>query len=121
MSPLPYASIHQVEIPAVDRTINLACSGAPSAQVALGDVEQYTEISQAKELARIAARNRVVAVVIASGANDDPSFSHVIDSCVRAWVGREQPCSETVGPQWQRRVDAMVPNRPGRCASSARC
>lgn len=103
------ASIHQLAIPAVDRTINLGCSGAPSAQVGLGDVEQYTEISQSEQLARIAARNRVVAIVVASGANDDPAFSHVLNSCVEAWVGRDKACSESVGPDWQDRVDKMVP------------
>jgi hypothetical protein len=105
----PHASIFQVEVPGVQKAFNLACSGAPSPQVGLGDVEQYTEISQAEQLARIAARNRVMAVVVASGANDDPSFSHVLDSCVQAWLGRGQPCSRIVGPQWERRVDRMIP------------
>lgn len=103
------ASIHQVTIPALDRTINLSCSGAPSAQVGLGDVEQYTEISQSQQLAPIAASNRVVAVVVASGANDNPAFSHVLSDCVEAWVSGSSPCSQSVGPDWQDRVDAMVP------------
>lgn len=105
----PHASIHQVRVPGVEKTYNLACSGAPSPQVGLGDVEQYTEISQSKQLARIAARNRVTAIVVASGANDDPAFSHVLDSCVQAWFGRGQPCSKSVGPRWERRVDKMIP------------
>jgi hypothetical protein len=105
----PHASIFQVRVPGVEKAFNLACSGAPSAQVGLGEVEQYTEISQAEQLARIATRYRVTAVVVASGANDDPSFSHVLDSCVQAWAGREQPCSQSVGPRWERRVDRMIP------------
>lgn len=105
----PHASIFQVRVPDVDRAVNLACSGAPSAQVGLGEVEQYTETSQAEQLARIAARDRVVAVVVAAGANDDPAFSHVLNSCVQAWIGRERPCSRTVGPSWERRVDRMIP------------
>lgn len=103
------ASIHQVRMPALDRTINLSCSGAPSPQVGLGDVEQYTEISQSRQLAPIASRNRVVAVVVASGANDDPAFSHLLSDCVEAWVSGSAPCSREVGPVWQDRVDAMVP------------
>jgi hypothetical protein len=103
------ASIFQVRLPAVTKTVNLACSGAPSRQVGLGDVEQYTEISQARQLTRIAARNRVVAVVVASGANDDPAFSHVLDACVQAWLGEQRPCSRSVGPGWERRVDLMIP------------
>jgi lysophospholipase L1-like esterase len=105
----PYASIYQVRMPAVTRAFNLACSGAPSAQVGLSDVEQYTESSQAKQLARIASRNRVVAIVVASGANDDPAFSHVLNSCVEAWVGKGQPCSASIGPQWEKRIDRMIP------------
>ncbi|MFL6125910.1 GDSL-type esterase/lipase family protein [Actinophytocola sp.] len=105
----PNASIHQVKLPDVVKAYNLACSGAPSAQVGLGKVEQYTERSQASQLARIAARDRVVAVVVASGANDDPSFSHVLDACVRAWLGEERSCSATVGPQWSRRINRMIP------------
>lgn len=105
----PNASIFHVKLPDVTKAYNLACSGAPSAQVGLGNVKQYTEISQAKQLARIATRNRVAAIVVASGANDDPSFSHVLDSCVQAWIGKEKPCSDTVGPQWERRIDRMIP------------
>jgi lysophospholipase L1-like esterase len=103
------ASIYQVRLPSVAKAYNLACSGAPSAQVGLGKVEQYTEISQAQQLARIATRYRVVAVVVASGANDDPAFSHVLNSCVQAWLGQERPCNKTVGPQWERRIDRMIP------------
>jgi hypothetical protein len=105
----PHASIHQTGLRTVDRAYNLGCSGAPSPQVGLGDVEQYTEPSQAERLARLAARNRVVAVVVASGANDDPAFSHVLNACVEAWSGRGEPCGQQVGPEWSRRVDAMVP------------
>lgn len=105
----PHASIFHVKLPDVTKAYNLACSGAPSAQVGLGDVKQYTEISQSVQLARIATRNRVTAIVVASGANDDPSFSHVLDSCVQAWIGKEKPCSDTVGPQWERRIDRMIP------------
>ena len=103
------ASIYQVKLPDVVKAYNLACSGAPSAQVGLGKVEQYTEKSQASRLARIAARYRVVAVVVASGANDDPAFSHTLNSCVEAWIGKERPCSETIGPQWSRRINRMIP------------
>jgi lysophospholipase L1-like esterase len=105
----PNASINHVRLPDVVKAYNLACSGAPSAQVGLGKVEQYTEISQSTQLARIAARNRVVAIVVASGANDDPAFSHVLNSCVQAWAGKEKPCSESVGPQWEKRIDRMIP------------
>jgi len=105
----PHASIFHVKLPDVSKAYNLACSGAPSAQVGLGNVEQYGEISQSKQLARIATRNRVVAIVVAAGANDDPSFAHVLDTCVQAWIGKEKPCSDTIGPRWERRIDRMIP------------
>src|SRR2546429_432397 len=102
------ASVHKLDTAGVDGTINLACSGAPAEQVGLGKVTQYTEPSQAQRLAGIAATNRVVAVVVAAGANDDPGFSHVLDQCVQAWFTRDKPgCGDAVGDDWQRRVDAM--------------
>ncbi|MGQ0839002.1 GDSL-type esterase/lipase family protein [Actinokineospora sp.] len=104
------ASIHHTAVRGVAETINLACSGAPSAQVGLGDTEQYTEGSQAGRLAAIAREKRVVAVLVSTGANDDPGFSHVLDNCVQAWFDRGKPgCADVEGPGWQRKVDAMVP------------
>ncbi|RZS43754.1 GDSL-like lipase/acylhydrolase family protein [Herbihabitans rhizosphaerae] len=102
------ALVHNIKLPGVERTINLACSGAASAQVGLGDAIQYTEPSQAGRLAEIARTERVVAVVIAVGANDDPAFAHSLDACVRARFGGT-PCSQKLSEDWQRKVDAMVP------------
>jgi hypothetical protein len=104
------ASVHLLDIPGVDGAINLACSGAPSAQVGLGPVRQYTEPSQASRLASIAATNRVVAVVVATGANDDPAFSHTLNACIHGWANRSRPaCHTSIGPDWRYRVDAMAP------------
>ncbi len=104
------AAIHHTGLREVAETINLACSGAPSAQVALGDTTQYTEGSQAARLGELARRKRVVAIQVALGANDDPGFSHVLDGCVQSWFDRGKPgCAETSGEQWRARVDAMVP------------
>ncbi|GAB3448259.1 GDSL-type esterase/lipase family protein [Actinophytocola sediminis] len=104
----PHALINKTGMRAIDRAHNLACSGAPSTQVGLGDVEQYTEPSQAGQLGEIATRERVVAVVVGAGANDEPAFAHVLNACVEAWTGRGEPCSETIGPQWSDRVDKMT-------------
>jgi hypothetical protein len=104
------ASVHKIAMTGVDGTINLACSGAPAEQVGVGKVTQYTEPSQAARLAKIAASNRVVAVVVAAGANDDPAFSHVLDQCVQAWFTPSRPgCAAAIGPEWQRRVNNMIP------------
>ncbi len=103
------ASIHKTGLRSIDETINLACSGAPSAQVGLGDAKQYTEGSQASRLSALAKQKRVVAILVAVGANDDPAFSHVLDGCVQAWLdASKSACSVTAG-DWQARVDRMVP------------
>ena len=107
----PYATVHQTNLPKVTAEVNLACSGAPSEQVALGDVKQYTERSQAEQLAEVIDDgHRVVAIVVAVGANDDPQFSHMIDRCFEAWLYPEKPpCSEQLGPDLDERVEAMIP------------
>ena len=110
----PNASVHKIDLPGPEETINLACSGAPSAQVALGDIRQWTEPSQAQQLAELTKTHRVSAVVVALGANDDPHFSGLISECFRAWFSdRVPPCSDRVKADWQRRVDAMVPKVVG--------
>ena len=106
----PHAFIHQLNVSGVDKTINLACSGADTAQVGLGSAVQHTETSQTRRLAAIAATNRVVAVVVAVGANDDPSFADTLNGCIDAWFNRNGPaCHGTLEREWPRRVEAMVP------------
>ncbi|GAA4436157.1 GDSL-type esterase/lipase family protein [Actinokineospora soli] len=104
------AAIHHTGLRAVDETVNLACSGANSTQVGLGDAHQYGEPSQTRRLATLARDRRVVAIQVAVGANDDPRFSAVLDACVQAWLDPGRPgCAQTFTDEWPRRVDAMVP------------
>nr|CEL20446.1 hypothetical protein [Kibdelosporangium sp. MJ126-NF4]CTQ97671.1 hypothetical protein [Kibdelosporangium sp. MJ126-NF4] len=104
------ASIHKTGMTDVAMTISLACSGASSAQIGLGEVKQYTEPSQAGRLAVVARQKRVVGVVVAVGANDDPSFANSLNSCVEAYFDRgKSSCGDGVGRDWQRRIDAMTP------------
>ena len=103
------ASIHQTGLPDIAMTISLACSGANSAQVGLGDAKQYTEPSQASRLAVVARQQRVLAVVVAVGANDDPAFSHTMNDCVQAWFDPGDPGCGSIDRDWRRRIDAMVP------------
>ena len=107
----PRATVKQTDLPKVRAEINLACSGAPSEQVALGEVEQYTEPSQAQQLAKLIKNDhRVVAIVVAVGANDDPKFSHMMNRCFEAWlVPSQPPCSDYLSTVFQDRVDAMIP------------
>lgn len=102
------AEIHETKLPGVLQTVNLACSGAASAQVGLGTSVHYTERSQTAQLTALATRNRVVAIVVAVGANDDPHFAQVLNDCVTAWA-KKGSCSAGFEANWQRRINAMVP------------
>ncbi|MDV6014005.1 GDSL-type esterase/lipase family protein [Haloechinothrix sp. LS1_15] len=102
------AAIHRTSLPGIDETINLACSGARARHVQLGDEERYGEPSQTEQLAEIAETHRIVAVVVAVGANDDPGFTRLMTQCIQAWFGGA-PCSESFAPEWEDTIQAMVP------------
>jgi hypothetical protein len=104
----PNAEIDHTSVAGVVRTVNLACSGAGTAQVGLGDARQYGEPSQTEQLRQLARHDRVVAVVVAVGANDDPHFSELLNNCVKAWADSGS-CSQGFEPQWQHKINAMVP------------
>ncbi|WP_344429843.1 GDSL-type esterase/lipase family protein [Amycolatopsis minnesotensis] len=104
------AEVNETHVPGIIEKINLACSGAPSAQVALGDVNQWTEGSQAARLGALTKTKRVAAVVIAVGANDDPHFSQAVTGCFQAWfLSGSEPCNQKLRRDWQAKIDAMVP------------
>lgn len=106
----PNALIHRTALPGIEHTINLACSGARASNVSLEPGTHNTEPSQAAQLGELARQYRIVAIVVAVGANDDPRFSDVVLNCMQAWAKRNDPgCATTVGEQWQERVDRMVP------------
>lgn len=106
----PNASVHHVELTGIVKSVNLACSGSPAGHVALGDVEQWTEQSQARRLATLVENHRVAAVVVAVGANDDPHFSRLISECFTSWFMDDgSPCSERIKTDWPSRIDRMVP------------
>ena len=107
----PDATVFETDVPGIAAKVNLACSGASSAQVGLGDTRQYTEPSQAGQLAQLVKNDhRVAVVVVAVGANDDPHFSQLVSQCFQSWfVSGNAPCSTTIKTTWQDRVDAMVP------------
>ena len=106
----PNATVYKTKVSGIDAAVDLACSGAPAAQVALGDIKQWTESSQTQRLGELTKTHRVAAVVVAVGANDDPHFSALVTNCVKAWFNVSgAPCSEQIKRGWQARVDAMVP------------
>lgn len=92
------ASIMKAQIQA-DRKINLACSGANSDKL---------RNDQLPQLRKIAGANRVVAIVVAIGANDDPHFAEVLNKCFEAW-GKRGDCTSAVAPEWSKRVRRMIP------------
>ena len=106
----PHAEVEDLAVLGVIKRFNLACSGADSPVIGLGKATHYTEPSQAAQLAPIAARNRIVAIVVGDGANDDPHFSTIVNSCIQAYFARNaKGCSGGFTPQWRAKVDAMVP------------
>lgn len=105
----PKSAVHTTSVPGIQKTINLACSGAPSEHLRRDtSYRQYTEPSQTKRLAELTRNHRIAAVVIAVGANDEPHFSQHVTRCAKAWFGGT-PCREAIAPGWRADVDAMVP------------
>src|SRR3954451_22019860 len=106
----PNAFAGKIAAPGITAHVNLGCSGAPAEQVALGDVKQWTEGSQAQQLATLVKDHRIAAVVIAVGANDDPHLPAQVTDCFKAWFSPQNPpCSAGLAGSWKSKVDAMVP------------
>ncbi|GLZ36920.1 GDSL-type esterase/lipase family protein [Actinokineospora sp. NBRC 105648] len=104
----PNALIHKTAL--AQRTVNLACSGANAANVSLADTTHYTEGSQARRLIEVARANRVTAVVLQVGANDDPAFTDSIVGCIKKWLNPfGSGCAATLRTQWPQRLAAMAP------------
>lgn len=102
------ALIHRTTL--AERTINLACSGADSANVSLADTVHYTEGSQARRLIDVARVNRVTTVVVQVGTNDEPRFADTVLSCIGAWLNPfGSSCASSLRGQWPQRLAAMAP------------
>lgn len=104
----PHAYVHVTGL--AEDSINLACSGAPSAQVGFGAATRYGEGSQAERLVSVAREHRVTTVTVQAGANDDVALIGTGIACIRAAiVPGTPPCHETVGAVWSARVAATAP------------
>ncbi|WP_033401231.1 GDSL-type esterase/lipase family protein [Actinokineospora enzanensis] len=102
------ALIHRTHV--AQRTINLACSGADASNVSLADTTHYTEGSQARRLIDVARANRVTAVVLQIGANDDPQFANTVLDCIKRWFNPfGSGCASDLRRQWPQRLTAMAP------------
>jgi lysophospholipase L1-like esterase len=94
----------------VSTKINLACSGASSANLTIGGPGQYNEASQADQLKSVARNYAVRYVFVTVGANDDPRFGPTVENCVYAYVFQTgRGCAEIDGPDWSTRVANMEP------------
>jgi hypothetical protein len=90
-------------------SVNLACSGAETGDVAFGSGTHYTEGSQAQRLVEVAGRYRVSTVIVQIGANDDAALFGTGVACMRAFLDpREPPCRETLGPLVPERMAATA-------------
>ncbi len=85
----------------LQRTVNLACSGAVSADVlraSAGGVSFKGEAPQDDQLAAVAKTDDVKLVVLSIGGNDI-GFSGIVTSCVLAYLTNGTPCSQTESSQ----------------------
>jgi hypothetical protein len=100
--------IHRTQL--AQRSFNLACSGADSANVSLADTTHYTEGSQAKRLIDIARTYRVTTVLVQVGANDEPAFADTMVGCIKEWFDPfSSGCAPKLRLQWPARLAAMAP------------
>ncbi|HEY2204615.1 MAG TPA: GDSL-type esterase/lipase family protein [Pseudonocardia sp.] len=108
----PHAYIRRTGLAAT--AVNLACSGATSADVGFGPApataDHDPEGSQARRLVAVARRYRVTTVVAQLGANDDPGFGSAMTRCVAVFLSPGLPgCSDALAAQWPGRLAAMAP------------
>jgi lysophospholipase L1-like esterase len=102
------AFVHKTTV--ASKTINLACSGADSANVSLADTNHYTEGSQARRLIGVAQQYRVTTVIVQIGANDEPAFADTLLDCIGEWFNPfSSGCRSYLRTQWPQRLAAMAP------------
>jgi len=102
----PHAYIYATRLAPV--AIDLACSGADTADVAVGG-SQYGETAQVTQLANVARRYRVTTVTLQIGANDDAALVATGITCIKSFLDvLTPPCRQTVGPLVPQRMAATA-------------
>jgi lysophospholipase L1-like esterase len=96
------AYIQVAAIPGAQRRVNLACSGATTANVALNGAVRYGEAPQVQRLRTLARTDLVTLVTVTVGAND-VGFADMVLDCIKAYFLLGPRCQDT----WKDRV----PNR----------
>jgi len=97
---------------AVERKLNLACSGARLADVwpaALGGKPHFGEPPQVDQLAALAGRNDVRMVVLTVGAND-VGFGELVAGCSLEWARSDVNAPAFCHGDAQADVDAALPS-----------
>jgi hypothetical protein len=100
------AEILSATVP-VDQKLNLACSGAATANIfraASGGAGQNGEAAQADQLAGVARDKDVKLIVLSIGGND-LGFASIVTACAQAYATLGTPCEETQQPV----LDAKFP------------
>ncbi|WP_163506741.1 GDSL-type esterase/lipase family protein [Fodinicola acaciae] len=96
------SEIHRTHI-AADRQVNLACSGATTANVRLGGTPQNGEAPQADRLRTVAAQNDVKLIVLSIGGND-AGFTSIVLDCIKAYFQISSRCQDT----WASKLPAAL-------------
>ncbi|MFI1581476.1 glycosyl hydrolase family 18 protein [Embleya sp. NPDC020630] len=92
---------------AVDRRINLACSGAETKNL-LTDAFKG-ERPQVEQLADVAKDNRVTLIAVSIGGND-LKFADVLASCGKAFFNLGPDCENRGGTGWEKALETSLPD-----------
>jgi hypothetical protein len=90
------AEILSAAIP-VERRINIACSGAVTANIfrsSNGGEATKGEAPEADQLATVARENNIKLVALSIGGND-LGFASIVQACLTAYLTNDTPCSQT--------------------------
>ncbi|MGE5282535.1 MAG: GDSL-type esterase/lipase family protein [Chloroflexota bacterium] len=96
---------------AVDRRVNLACSGARAENlwpVAMGGRAHFGEPPQADALAALAAEAEVRMVVVTVGAND-AGFGDLVAECALDWARSAERAPSLCAPSSRAALEAALP------------
>ena len=90
------AEVHSARLP-VMRRINIACSGAVTANLlrsSSGGTTGHSESPQADQLIPSARSHRIRMIGVSVGGND-LGFASIVTACFQAYLTRGAPCSQT--------------------------
>lgn len=92
------AQLRRAELPGIDEVVNLACSGATTANIQLDGQGLHGQPPQAAQLRPVAADYNVELVVVTVGAND-LGWGELLFDCVVSLLPAARDCQETWAPR----------------------